>query len=81
MSVAEMIARDDPTKGAQLTIDETVVLGEYIVHIETENAELKRKLDEHNKECDTLCSNKTDCYKRGYKQTCHDCPKDWRIDL
>ena len=46
MSIAEMIARHDPTKGAQLTVDETVVLGEYIVHLQAENAELKRKIEE-----------------------------------
>ena len=46
-----------------------------------ELAELKRKIEEHNDECDRLCSVKTDCYKAMRARRCHDCPKDWRIDL
>ncbi len=79
MSVKEMIWATDPTKGASLTLGQTDEVRRYIVCLETENAELKRKIKEHNKRCEDMCGHLM-CHP-SEERRCHDCPKDWRIDL
>jgi hypothetical protein len=50
-----------------------------LANLEAENAELKRKIEEHNKRCEDDCGHSM-C-RPSEEHRCHDCPKDWRIDL
>lgn len=56
---------------------------EEIVKLKARIAELKKKIEEHNKECDDTCKlwreNET-CSHRDYDLQCPNCPKDWKIE-
>jgi hypothetical protein len=52
--------------------------------LQSENAELKRKIEEHNARCDRIATSQNDrinCICNSSYKKCTDCPKDWRIDL